>query len=301
MSKEMKVIEGEVIQQGATSVPINMESLMSMAVTQGGIETLERLMVIRREMKAEYVKERYFLALANFQKECPTIKRTKPVKNKDKTVKYCYAPLESIVEQVKNVLQENGFSYTLKPTQTKDELTMTCEAHHILGHTELTKMTVPIGSDYMTAQQQVGAALTFAKRYAFCDAFGIMTGDEDTDTNTDETEEPAKTQDTKKTETEKPKEKPPVDPDLLNFQKEVNEALKEKFKDCDVSAEEKTGIFRTLYLKAFAMCNKKSVEGVGEYDKKIINLATSALDIPNPKILSPLLDLCKDYHVGDKL
>ena len=35
----------------------------------------------------------------------------------------------------------------------------------------------------MSAQQKVGAALTFAKRYAFCNAFGIMTGDEDNDAN----------------------------------------------------------------------------------------------------------------------
>jgi hypothetical protein len=33
----------------------------------------------------------------------------------------------------------------------------------------------------MTAQQMVGSARTFAMRYAFCNAFGILTGDEDTD------------------------------------------------------------------------------------------------------------------------
>ena len=33
----------------------------------------------------------------------------------------------------------------------------------------------------MSQTQVEAAALTFAKRYAFCNAFGILTGDEDTD------------------------------------------------------------------------------------------------------------------------
>ena len=33
----------------------------------------------------------------------------------------------------------------------------------------------------MNAPQQTAATMTYAKRYAFCNAFGIMTGDEDTD------------------------------------------------------------------------------------------------------------------------
>jgi hypothetical protein len=44
-------------------------------------------------------------------------------------------------------------------------------------------MTVPFGNktDIMSQSQVAAAATTFAKRYAFCNAFGILTGDEDTD------------------------------------------------------------------------------------------------------------------------
>ena len=43
---------------------------------------------------------------------------------------------------------------------------------------------VPIDKEgYMNAPQKFASALTFAKRYAFCNAFGILTGDEDDDSN----------------------------------------------------------------------------------------------------------------------
>ena len=44
-------------------------------------------------------------------------------------------------------------------------------------------LPLPLGNKtrIMSQTQVEAAALTFAKRYAFCNAFGILTGDEDTD------------------------------------------------------------------------------------------------------------------------
>ena len=281
--QEIKVIEGEVIQQGATSRPIDMESLMAMAVTKGGIEVLERLMVIRREMKEEYAKEQFFIALSKFQSEINTIQKTKPVNNYDGTLRYMYAPIESIIEQVKDALHKNGFSYTITPEQPEGKVITICEAHHISGYTKTTRCEVPISAEKgMNAIQHVGEAKSYSKRYAFCDAFGIVTGDGDTDASTvpeQKKEEPKK---------EQPKaEKPPVDPDLLNLQKKVNDTLKAKFADCDVRDNDKLAIFFDLYGKARG-------SAATDYDKKSIK---SALDIANPKILVPLLKLCEDFKL----
>jgi hypothetical protein len=193
-TKEAIVLsESEVVGKTEDLQAITPEQLISQAIEkQTPVETMERLLVMRTQLKQEYARDSFFDALAKFQNEIPTIERTKPMKSKDGTIKYRYAPLETIVNQVKEALKNNGLSYTLKTTQTDGAITVTCEAHHTAGHTEPTSVTVPIGSDYMTAQQQVGAALTFAKRYAFCDAFGIMTGDEDTDANENETTPPTK-------------------------------------------------------------------------------------------------------------
>jgi len=166
------------------------------------IDVMERLFALSKESMAIKARQEFYLALSKFQNEIPKIIKNKPVKSKAGNVVYHYAPLEEIVEQVKASLESNGFSYTLKTKQENNSITVFCEAHHISGHTDTTDITVPIGSDYMSAQQQVGAALTFAKRYAFCDAFGIMTGDEDTDA--------VATEEQKKAETAKTEEKPRI-------------------------------------------------------------------------------------------
>jgi hypothetical protein len=58
-----------------------------------------------------------------------------------------------------------------------------CRVTHTAGHSEESPMQVPFGNktDIMSNTQVTAAAQTFAKRYAFCNAFGILTGDEDND------------------------------------------------------------------------------------------------------------------------
>lgn len=152
------------------------------------IETMERLLAMRRELKAEAAREAFYLALAAFQSECPVIEKHKAVAGRDGKTRYHYAPLEDIVSQVKEILYKHGFSYTMHTEQKEGELTGICRAHHISGHTEETQLVVPVGSEYMTKQQMVGAARTYATRYAFCNAFGILTGDEDNDATDDGTD-----------------------------------------------------------------------------------------------------------------
>ena len=175
---------GELVKKENAIDTYGAESLMAQAIQQGAnIDVMERLMVMREKIKAERAREDFFLALAGFQSECPVIEKTKKVLNaSDKTVRYSYAPLDSIVEQVKSFLKKYELSYTLATEQSADNITVTCTAHHASGHAEPTKITVQIDpKSYMSGPQKVGAAVTYAKRYAFCNAFGIMTGDEDTD------------------------------------------------------------------------------------------------------------------------
>ena len=145
---------------------------------------MERLLAMRRELKAERAKEEFDKAMSAFQAECPIIKKTKGVNTNSGDLAYKYAPLECIVEQVKDFLSKHGFSYSVdqpeaKPGYIKVALTV----KHTFGHSEVTSVALPLGNktSIMSQTQVEAAALTFAKRYAFCNAFGILTGDEDTD------------------------------------------------------------------------------------------------------------------------
>ena len=185
---------------------VDIESLISMGITQKlNVDVMERLFVMRTQLKEEFAKEQFYKALAKFQSETPAIPKSKKVKYETKAggyVDYHYAPIEVIVDTVKVALEKNGFSYTLKTDQTDVKITVTCEAHHVDGHTERTSLTVPMKTgDKMNEIQQIGSAITYAKRYSFCNAFGLMTADEDTD-NVTETEEPSKKEQPK---TEQPK------------------------------------------------------------------------------------------------
>lgn len=158
--------------------------LIAMAVQKGtlDIETIKELRALQKEMKADAAREAYVSAMAAFQAECPTVDKTKKVLNKDGSVRYVYAPLDVIVTQVRSILGKHGLSYSIDATQTPEGITATCKVTHLLGHFEVSSFTVPVDKEgYMTAPQKVASALTFAKRYAFTNVLGILTGDEDTD------------------------------------------------------------------------------------------------------------------------
>jgi hypothetical protein len=163
------------------------------------IETMERLFVLQKEFKAEKAKEAFVRAKAALQAEIPIIEKKKVVKGKDGQIRYKYAPLEDELAQknedgktVKQLIGEHGFSYSFREVVTPDSITAICILTHIEGHSEESPFTVDIGSEaFMTDVQKRGARMTFAKRYAFNNALGLITGDEDTDgTETDKENEP---------------------------------------------------------------------------------------------------------------
>jgi len=247
---------------------VDIQALISQGLEKGaGIDVMERLFAMAKEMKAMSAKELFFEALAKFQKEMKTIIKTKEVASaKTGKLIYTYAPLDVIIEQVKEPLDNNGFSYTLKTEQKDGQMTVFCEAHHTAGHTETTSMTVPIGSEYMTAQQQVGAALTFAKRYAFCDAFGIMTGDEDTDA----VDTGSGVKETKPTE--KPveaKQPPQQDADLtLDLRPILGEAKAAEFVCGEIKSFDKKSVKAPTVFEVSDGANEASIR---IWDKKIGN------------------------------
>ena len=161
------------------------ERLISQAITNKvPVETLERLLVMRNQLKAEKAKEDFDTDMAGFQAACPTIKKTKEGARTNRgNVAYYYAPLEDIVSQVKSILAQFNFSYAIETTTEEKDVSATCIVKHIAGHSERSTFRVPISdkTQMMSAAQGVASVLTFAKRYAFCNAFGILTGDADTD------------------------------------------------------------------------------------------------------------------------
>ena len=163
------------------------EGLLRYAVERGAtVETIERLMNVRRELKAEQAKAAYDSAMADFQAACPVILKLKSGA-KDA---YKYAPLEDLLESrdangntVKQLIREHGFSHRatseIETGWVKAIVTIT----HSAGHSEKSEFKVPIDSGNQMANdpQKYAGSMTFALRYAFKQGFGILTADEDLD------------------------------------------------------------------------------------------------------------------------
>ncbi len=181
-------------------------AMVQRAIDKGvPVETMERLLAMYEKLQARQAKAAFDAALASFQGECPTIAKTTKVLNKDgRSVRYRYAPLDEIVGQIKGLLQKHGFSYSVDAGMEPGFIRATCRVTHQLGHSEASSFAVPIDRDaFMNPAQKVASALTFAKRYAFCNGFGILTGDEDDDSRASHAE-PAEQKAQPKTPAAKP-------------------------------------------------------------------------------------------------
>jgi hypothetical protein len=159
----------------------NIEQLIARAIDKNStVETMEKLLSMRRELKAEWAREEYHKSLAAFQRVCPVIKKDKIVRNRDGSERFRYAPIESVVTQTKPYIEANGFNATTDAKVEGAFVTATCIVTHKHGHSETASFGVPIDKEaFMNDQQKFASALTFAKRYAYQNAFGILTADED--------------------------------------------------------------------------------------------------------------------------
>jgi hypothetical protein len=180
--------------EGLASVPTestSVEGMIVRAIDKGiSVDGLERLLAMRDRIKAEQARSTFYDALGAFQSECPIIPKTKTVEFQGRqggTTSYRYAPLEVIVKVVAPLLYRHGLTYRFDTRfeESPPAQVVTCIVNHADGHSESSEFRSPVDAGArMTVMQQSASALTYAKRYAFTNALGILTGDEDNDGRT---------------------------------------------------------------------------------------------------------------------
>lgn len=102
---------------------------------------------------------------------------------KDKTANtghfsYTYADLASILDHVRPVLARHGLAVTQDVVMAEGRVQVFTLLHHVSGETRTYGPLVGRAAD---SWQQLGSAITYARRYALTACLGIA-GDEDTDT-----------------------------------------------------------------------------------------------------------------------
>jgi hypothetical protein len=158
--------------------------LISQAINKDlDIEKLERLLAMKERWDKEQARKAFFKALADFQDECPELRKTKPVRFKDDgPVIYWYAPLADIERQIKKLLKKCGLTKSWKFFDNAGKTKVVCHLTHIDGHTEQTEMESDSDmSGAKNAIQGKGSAIEFMKRYTLIGALGLSTADSDID------------------------------------------------------------------------------------------------------------------------
>ncbi|TPV94836.1 MAG: hypothetical protein B7733_12940 [Myxococcales bacterium FL481] len=158
-----------------TSDPTPMQIIRSL-VENDAVDTdkLKSLMDLQHEWELRQARKGYAEALTRFQSECPPITKLKAAD------RYKYAPFEDIMRTIRPHLQDAGLSVSFSCEQVDGKLQTTCYIQHGI-HREEHTVTLPVPEMRVNATQQMGAAISYGKRYALTAALNIVVEDEDTD------------------------------------------------------------------------------------------------------------------------
>src|SRR5690348_11073501 len=109
-------------------------------------------------------------ALAKLQADLPDIDKRKTAKVPTKNggeYSYKYADLADITKKVYPLLGTYGLSFTAKPTRAADgEFVLAYALLHVTGERE--EGEYPLPDPMQSKAQEIGSAITYARRYSFC-------------------------------------------------------------------------------------------------------------------------------------
>lgn len=129
--------------------------------------------------------EEFARALAEFQGDCPAIDKNRETDYTTKAggrVHYKYATLDQIAAGIRGPLSSRGFSYSWDATVANGSVKVVCTLRHANGHRETSTFEAAVDRESkMNPTQQVGAALTYGKRYSLISVLGLSTAEDDTD------------------------------------------------------------------------------------------------------------------------
>jgi hypothetical protein len=163
-------------QQPPDPVAQMINAVIERGVTADNVAAIEKLADLYERMQEKKSEREFAAAFVALQSDMPAISATKPVPNNDGTIRYTFAPYEAIMDQVRPVLQRHGFTVTFSSDVREGRVVQTCTLQHVGGHKRSNSFGARIGRGPpgSSEAQGDGAASTYAKRFALCDALNIV-------------------------------------------------------------------------------------------------------------------------------
>jgi len=164
------------------SVALMLQKVIDKGITAENVSALEALVGLYDRMQAKDAEKQFNQAFAKLQSELASVNATRQVPNKDGTPRYRFAPYEDIMAEVKPVLVDNGFAVSFTSRFMEGgRMVSICTLRHVGGFSQSNEFAVRIGGGPpgATETQADGAAKTYAKRGALCDALNIVVEHDD--------------------------------------------------------------------------------------------------------------------------
>ena len=176
----------EVIERRDVSLMrLDPQALIAKAIESGsGIDTMERLVALAKDVREVQAREAWYEAMAVFQARCPAIKKTASAKIHTAKASYSYrfAPLDEITSVIQPVMGPLGLSVSWRSRIEPAQVVVSCRVSHTLGHHEESgDIAMPVMKGDGTGAndaQRVGIALTYAKRYSLLGIIGMAPEDD---------------------------------------------------------------------------------------------------------------------------
>lgn len=156
--------------------------------SNAGIDTLERLFTLAKDMRAWQAREVFYRQKALFHARCPVIPKGRTARIQTRTgpgFEYDYAGLSDILKLTMPLLSELGFSVRWNAKLENHAVVVTCFLSHEAGHMEDSgPLVMPVagGPDDgrgATPQQRVGSSMSYGRRYSFCAVTGVVPEDDE--------------------------------------------------------------------------------------------------------------------------
>lgn len=172
----------ELATQPEPSVALMLSSFIERGITSENVAAFAQLVELKERVDAKGAEKDFASAFVDLQGAMPTIQAVKPVPNKDGSIRYRFAPYEEIMDKVAPLLTRHGFTVSFNSRFNEGRITVICTLMHKGGHSRSNEFAVRIGGGPpgATETQADGAAKTYAKRGALCDALNIVV-EHDTD------------------------------------------------------------------------------------------------------------------------
>lgn len=181
-TSELQVVGQQAVARPQPSVGDMLAAVIERGITSENVAAMEQLVGLYERMEVKKAEREFAAAFAELQGETLRVQATRVVPNNDGSVRFKFAPFEEIMKEVGPKLKAHGFTVTFSTDFAEGRLVMSCTLLHIGGHSKTNKFAVRIGSGPPKASecQADGAANTYAKRFALCNALNIIC-DYDTD------------------------------------------------------------------------------------------------------------------------